>query len=51
MAHNEPEFYRDNRGEWRWRVQDLGNNEIVDASSEGFASKEKAQQNYALGLE
>lgn len=44
-----PDYYRDRKGEWRWRVTDPGNNEIVDAASEGFATKQKAEENYALG--
>lgn len=45
----EPEYYRDNRGEWRWRVRDPGNNEIIDAASEGFNSKQSAEANWAMG--
>ena len=32
-------FYRDHSGEWRWKRQAEGNNEIIGASSEGFTSK------------
>lgn len=41
------EFYTDRAGYWRWRVKGA-NGEIVAASSEGFASKQKAQENYRL---
>lgn len=41
----EAEFYVDKAGEWRWRVRD-NNGEIIDAASEGFSSKDKAQYNY-----
>lgn len=42
-----PEYYEDAAGEWRWRVKGA-NGEIIDASSEGFASKQKAEENYDL---
>ncbi len=32
------EFYRDNRGEWRWRRKAAGNYEIV-ANSQGYVNK------------
>jgi uncharacterized protein YegP (UPF0339 family) len=32
------EFYKDRRGEWRWRKR-AGNNKIVGASSEGFKNR------------
>jgi uncharacterized protein YegP (UPF0339 family) len=41
------EFYTDRAGFWRWRVT-AANGQIVAASSEGFASKQKAQENYRL---
>lgn len=45
----EPIFYQDKRGEWRWHVI-ATNREITAASSEGFASKQKAQENYEITL-
>ena len=46
MDKREAEFYVDKAGEWRWRVRD-DNGEIIDAASEGFSSKAKAEYNYA----
>lgn len=43
-----PEYYQDKTGDWRWRVT-AANDEITEASSEGFASRQKAQENYRLG--
>ena len=43
-----PEYYIDKAGEHRWRVRG-DNGEIIDASSEGFSSREKAEENYNLG--
>ncbi len=43
-------FYKDNAGEWRWRVTG-GNGEIVGASSEGFFDEGGARKNIrALAL-
>ena len=42
-----PEYYQDAAGKWRWRVRGA-NGEITDAAHEGFASKQKAQENYDL---
>ena len=42
------EYYQDHGGEWRWRIT-AANGEITEAASEGFASKQKAQENYRLG--
>lgn len=48
------EYYQDRKGEWRWRTRDLKNRirdpqgEIVGAASEGFASKQKAKENYEI---
>jgi uncharacterized protein YegP (UPF0339 family) len=39
------EFLIDATGEHRWRVT-AGNGAIIDASSEGFASKFNAKRNY-----
>lgn len=41
------EFYVDDAGFHRWRIR-AGNGEIVAASSEGFATKQKAEENYRL---
>lgn len=45
MDH-EPQFYKDKRGKYRWRVK--SGNKIYAASSQGFASRQKAKQNYKL---
>lgn len=42
----DPQYYMDVAGQWRWRVK-ATNGEIVAASSEGFASKQSAEENYA----
>lgn len=44
---NNPEYYEDGNGEWRWRVK-AANHKVIDASSEGFSSKAKAEDNYGL---
>jgi len=41
------EFYKDKAGKYRWRVT-AQNGEIVGASSQGFASKQKAMENSTL---
>lgn len=43
------EFYQDDAGKWRWRTV-AENNEIVAASSQGFASEGGAIENYKLCL-
>ncbi len=43
-----PEYYKDHRGEWRWHVRDEHNRKITAAASEGFASKQKAQENFSI---
>ena len=44
------EYYTDKAGKIRWRVR-AGNGEIIGASSQGFASKQRAGSNvYLLGL-
>jgi hypothetical protein len=40
-----PTFYTDDQGGHRWKIQ-AANNEIIDASSEAFESKEGARMNY-----
>ncbi|MEO0797184.1 MAG: DUF1508 domain-containing protein [Verrucomicrobiota bacterium] len=40
-------FYRDNSGKYRWRIVS-NNHEIVGASSQGFASRQKAKGNLRL---
>jgi uncharacterized protein YegP (UPF0339 family) len=48
------DYYQDAAGEWRWTLRDLTNRtrdpngEIVGASTEGFSSREKAEQNYDI---
>lgn len=39
------ETYQDGDGQWRWRLQDPGNNRIVGASSQGFHDEAECQQN------
>ena len=41
------EFYKDAAGKWRWRVT-ADNGRILGSSSQGFASKQKAQENLDL---
>lgn len=41
------EFIKDVRGKWRWKVKS-SNGEIVGSSSQGFATKQKAQENAEL---
>ncbi len=45
---NEPDYYKAKDG-WRWNIT-AENGEIIGASTQGFASKQKAQENYALVL-
>ncbi len=40
-------YYKDKRGKTRWRLVGK-NNEIVAASSQGFSSRRKANQNVEL---
>lgn len=42
---NEPEFYKDPQGYWRWRRVST-NGEVYAASHEGFRSKWGAKRNY-----
>jgi uncharacterized protein YegP (UPF0339 family) len=42
-----PEYYKTESGEWRWRVR-AANWKVIDASSEGFSSREAAENNYGL---
>ena len=44
MDANGVEFYRDSRGEWRWRRR-AGNGKIVGASSEGYVERRAAEAN------
>ena len=45
--NNPVEYYQDESGEWRWRVR-ARNHKVIDASSEAFSTKDKAQNNYGL---
>ncbi len=36
-------LYKDKRGEWRWRLK-AANGNIICVSSEGYSSKQSAQQ-------
>jgi len=38
------EYYRDKKGFYRWRIK-AGNGEIIGASTQGYKSKESAQDN------
>ena len=38
-------FYKDKKGEHRWRLK-AGNKKIILASSEGFSSKQNAEKNF-----
>lgn len=40
-------YYKDKRGKHRWRLVG-GNHEIVGASTQGFASRQKARENAKL---
>lgn len=40
-------YYKDRAGKHRWRITGK-NGEIVGASSQGFASKQKAEENLEL---
>lgn len=44
MAEYTLEFYKDKKGEHRWR-RTASNGEIVGASSEGYSSKKAAEDN------
>ena len=43
----EPEYYKDDNGQWRWRVKSR-NGRVIDASSESFLSKQAVKYNYEL---
>lgn len=47
MATAKLVYYQDDSGQWRWQVRSA-NGRVIDASSEGFASKRNAEQNYSL---
>jgi uncharacterized protein YegP (UPF0339 family) len=38
------EFYKDNRGQWRWR-RTAPNGKVVGASTEGYANKADCEAN------
>jgi uncharacterized protein YegP (UPF0339 family) len=44
-------LYEDAKAEWRWRVVNEENGEIVGAASEGFANKQIAEDNLDLVYE
>ena len=44
------EHYRDRAEKWRWRLVGA-NGEIVAASSQGFASRQKSGQNVRVTIE
>ncbi len=41
------DFYKDKAGKYRWRIT-AENGRIIGASSQGFASKQMAQENMEL---
>lgn len=41
------EFYKDESGDWRWRITDT-NNEIIGASSEGFRYRTDCARNFLM---
>ena len=43
----EPVYYQDEVGLWRWKVK-AANGKVIDTSSESFSSKAKAENNYSL---
>ena len=47
LKAKQPHFYEDADGLWRWRLFAL-NGEQIGSSSESFASKQKARENYEL---
>ena len=47
MTSRSDPIYRDKRGKFRWRLKS-SNGEIVGASSQGFSSPAKAQDNMDL---
>jgi uncharacterized protein YegP (UPF0339 family) len=42
---DKPEFYKDQSGEWRWRLK-ADNGEIVGAATEGFKNLIDCEYNY-----
>ena len=41
------EFYEDRSGKYRWRIT-AGTNEIIGGSTQGFSTKQKAEENLDL---
>ena len=48
---NKVEYYNDASGDYRWRVKNRENGEIVSASTEGFVDLRHAMDNYTFSLE
>lgn len=48
---NKVEYYNDASGDYRWRVKNRENGEIVSASTEGFVDLRHAMDNYQFSLE
>ena len=44
------EFYKDKGDKYRWRIQ-ATNGRVIGASSQGFASKQMAEENATLVFE
>lgn len=38
------EFYKDDKGEWRWRAKDRSNHNVLFVSAEGYVDKRDAEQ-------
>ena len=45
MAQDTVEYYKDAKGEWRWRRK-APNGNIVGSSSEGYTSKQECVDNF-----
>lgn len=45
------EYYNDAAGDYRWRVKNRENGEILSASTEGFTDLRNAMDNYQMSLE
>ena len=48
VGNFEVEIKLDNAEKWRWHFKSTYNGKIIDASSQGFASKEGCKRNLAL---
>lgn len=46
MSHSQVVYYRDDAGDWRWRVTD-DNGNITGDSAEGYKNRADAEAGYA----